>query len=128
LDFDFDLQFCFLFNLEGKTHRTMDKAMAVPLWKVVLKGRRSIVPDARLESFCGFVETQTTYSNITADQWTSFLEFCHEFEGKTTCTSNEDLLRAYNDDESQCAWPVLIDEYVEHLEQDEQKQNKIPSE
>ena len=80
------------------------------LWKTVLKGR---IPDDRLESFCGYVETQTSYPRITLDQWASFLEFCYE------C----DDLSAY--DESTSAWPVLIDEFVEHMEKQQQQQEKM---
>jgi len=75
--------------------------MVIALMNMVLKGR---IPDHRLESFCSFVEEQKTYTRITLDQWTSFLDFCYEFPD----------LKAY--DESLSAWPVLIDEYVEYME------------
>ena len=75
--------------------------MVVALMRMVLKGR---IPDDRLETFCTFCEEQTSYTCITLDQWTSFLDFCYE------C----DDLGTY--DESMSAWPVLIDEYVEYME------------
>ena len=82
--------------------------MVVALLQMVLKGR---IPDDRLKTFCSFTECQTTYSRITLDQWTSFLDFCYECEDLSTF------------DESMSAWPVLIDEYVEYMEE-QQKSKK----
>ena len=80
--------------------------MVVALMKMVLKGR---IADERLDSFCNFVETQKSYTRITLDQWTSFLDFCYECEDLSTY------------DESNSAWPVLIDEYVEYMEEQQKK-------
>lgn len=99
-------KFCFQFNRQG-THRTLDKELVVALLKMVVKGR---IPQDRLDSFCDFVESQDSYTRITLDQWTSFLDFCYECED----------LSAY--DESTSAWPVLIDEFVEWVE--ERQKNK----
>eukprot|EP00980_Cylindrotheca_fusiformis_P010345 scaffold2299_cov131-Cylindrotheca_fusiformis.AAC.32 len=99
------LQFCFKFNLEG-THRTLDKDMVVALMRMVLTGR---IPSERLDTFCAFLESQTSYSRITLDQWTSFLDFCYECEDLSTY------------DESTSAWPVLIDEYVDYMEEQQKK-------
>eukprot|EP00429_Kryptoperidinium_foliaceum_P006589 CAMPEP_0176012944 /NCGR_PEP_ID=MMETSP0120_2-20121206/6055_1 /TAXON_ID=160619 /ORGANISM="Kryptoperidinium foliaceum, Strain CCMP 1326" /LENGTH=218 /DNA_ID=CAMNT_0017345843 /DNA_START=368 /DNA_END=1024 /DNA_ORIENTATION=+ len=98
-------KFCFKFNLHS-THRTLDKEMVVALLTMILKDR---IPSDRLETFCAFVEEQTTYSRITLDQWTSFLDFCYECEDLSTY------------DESNSAWPVLIDEYVEYMEEQQKK-------
>lgn len=98
-------KFCFQFNRQG-THRTLDKEMVVALWNMVLKGR---IPDERLETFCTFTEAQKSYTRITLDQWTSFLDFCYECEDLSTY------------DESMSAWPVLIDEYVEYMEEEQKK-------
>ena len=103
--FVIDVQFCFQFNRQG-THRTLDKDMVVALLKMVLKSR---IPNDRLDSFCNFVETQGSYTRITLDQWTSFLDFSYECED----------LSSY--DESSSAWPVLIDEYVEYMEENQKK-------
>eukprot|EP00339_Tiarina_fusa_P010746 CAMPEP_0117044340 /NCGR_PEP_ID=MMETSP0472-20121206/30742_1 /TAXON_ID=693140 ORGANISM="Tiarina fusus, Strain LIS" /NCGR_SAMPLE_ID=MMETSP0472 /ASSEMBLY_ACC=CAM_ASM_000603 /LENGTH=237 /DNA_ID=CAMNT_0004756055 /DNA_START=235 /DNA_END=948 /DNA_ORIENTATION=- len=100
-------KFCFQFNRQG-THRTLDKEMVVALMKMVLQGR---ISTDRLDTFCTFVETQTSYTRITLDQWTSFLDFCYECEDLSTY------------DESNSAWPVLIDEYVEYMEE-QPKQKK----
>jgi hypothetical protein len=99
-------KFCFQFNRQG-THRTLDKDLVLALLKLVLKDR---IPDERLTTFCTFCEENVGYSRITLDQWTSFLDFCHECED----------LAAY--DESTSAWPVLIDEYVEYMEEKQKMQ------
>ncbi len=94
-------KFCFQFNRQG-THRTLDQDMVMALLQLVLKGR---VSAERLETFCSFLEQSTTsYSRITLDQWTSFLDFCYEYD---------DDLSTY--DESTSAWPVMMDEYVEYM-------------
>jgi len=98
-------QFCFQFNRQG-THRTLDKDMVVALLEMVLNGR---IADDRLKTFCAFTESQTSYTRITLDQWCSFLDFCYECEDLSTY------------DEGMSAWPVLIDEYVEYMEEQQQK-------
>jgi len=98
-------KFCFQFNRQG-THRTLDKEMVVALLQMVLKGR---IADERLDTFCTFTESQTSYTRITLDQWCSFLDFCYECEDLSTY------------DESMSAWPVLIDEYVDYMEEQQKK-------
>lgn len=73
---------------------------------MVLKER---IPADRLETFCAFVEKQESYTRITLDQWTSFLDFCLQVPD----------LSQY--DENSSAWPVLIDEYVEYMEEQQKK-------
>lgn len=104
-DFRDFYKFCFRFNLHG-THRTLDKEMVIALIQMTLKDR---IATERLETFCAFIETQQTYTRITLDQWTSFLDFCYECEDLSTY------------DESNSAWPVLIDEYVEYMEEQQKK-------
>jgi hypothetical protein len=82
--------------------------MVVALMKMVLQER---IPTDRLDTFCTFVEAQNSYTRITLDQWTSFLDFCYECGDLSTY------------DESSSAWPVLIDEYVEYMEE-QRKQKK----
>lgn len=98
-------KFCFQFNRQG-THRTLDTELVVALLKMVVKGR---IAEERLDTFCEFVESQESYSRITLDQWTSFLDFCYECEDLSTY------------DESSSAWPVLIDEYVDFMEAKQKK-------
>ena len=73
---------------------------------MVLKDR---IPSDRLDTFSAFLEAQKSYTRITLDQWTSFLDFCYECEDLSTY------------DESTSAWPVLIDEYVEYVEEQQKK-------
>lgn len=98
-------KFCFQFNRQG-THRTLDKDLVIALLQIVVKDR---IPQDRIDSFCTFLETCKGYTRITLDQWTSFLDFCHDVQD----------LSAYDQDSS--AWPVMIDEYVEYME----KQDKM---
>lgn len=104
-DFKEFYKFCFQFNRQG-THRTLDKELVVALLKMVLQGR---IPTDRLDTFCEFVEKQESYTRITLDQWASFLDFCYECEDLSTY------------DESSSAWPVLIDEYVDFMEEKQKK-------
>lgn len=95
-------KFCFTFNRQG-THKSLEKELTLALLTLVLSGDR--VPKDRLESFKSFLEENKSYTHINLDQWTSFLDFCFEVPD----------LSSY--DESTSAWPVLIDEYVEHMEE-----------
>jgi hypothetical protein len=96
-------QFCFQFNREG-THKTLDKELVVMMLRLVFKDNSRIHQD-RLESFIQFLEQAKQYQRITLDQWTSFYDFCMEVED----------LSCY--DEAVSAWPVMIDEYVEFMEE-----------
>lgn len=100
-------KFCFQFNRTG-THKTLDKDIVVMLLPMCLGGGR--INANRLNTFIEFLEktTDTSYSKITLDQWRSFLDFSYEFE-------DDDALASY--DEVGSAWPVLIDEYVEYMEE-----------
>ncbi|KAL7453738.1 hypothetical protein ACHAWC_006908 [Mediolabrus comicus] len=99
-------KFCFQFNRQG-THKTLEKDLVIALLKMCLDNNR--IPTDRLNTFCEFLETTTdeSYSKITLDQWRSFLDFSYEFP-------DEGSLMGY--DESESAWPVLMDEYVEFME------------
>jgi hypothetical protein len=94
-------KFCFKVNLSG-THRTLQKELAAELLTLVLKDR---VPSDRLISFCKFLESTSSYAQVTMDEWCSFLDFSNEVGDDVS-----------NYDESTSAWPVMIDEYVEYRE------------
>lgn len=96
-------KFCFRFNLAG-THKTLDKELVVALIGMLL-GDGVRVPKDRTESFCEFLESKDHYEKITLDQWTSFLDFSFE------------VTDLENYDESTSAWPVMLDEYVEFMEE-----------
>ena len=107
----YNQQFCFQFNRQG-THKTLEKDLVVALLKMCLNNDR--ITSHRLDTFCEFLETtkDESYSKITLDQWRSFLDFSQEFP-------DEGSLMGY--DESESAWPVLIDEYVEFMEKKAKK-------
>jgi len=100
-DFKDFYKFCFQFNRQG-THKTLEKELVIALLVLVLKDR---VSKDRVSAFIRFLEQTTQYSRITLDQWCSFLEFCLECEDLSTY------------DEVNSAWPVLIDEFVEYMEE-----------
>jgi hypothetical protein len=86
--------------------------MVIALLHMCLTGGR--INPYRLETFCDFLKCtkDETYSKITLDQWRSFLDFSYEYP-------DADALKSY--DESESAWPVLIDEYCEYMEKLEKK-------
>jgi Cullin binding len=105
-------KFCFRFNLSG-THRTLDVDTVVALLHMILDNTQRVDED-RLLTFCQFLqhpEKGKPYQRITLDQWMSFLDFCSEIPNNTELTSSS---KKY--DESTSAWPVLIDEYVEFIQ------------
>jgi len=109
-DFKDFYKFCFTFSRQG-THKSLDKELTLALLKLVL-GAGDRVPKERLESFTTFLEQDSSqYTHINLDQWTSFLDFCLEVQDLSTY------------DESTSAWPVMIDEYVEYMEE-QQKAKK----
>jgi len=101
-------KFCFQFNRAG-THKTLDKDLVIALLNMTLTADSPPrIPSTRLSTFCEFLETtkDESYTKITLDQWRSFLDFSLEFK--------DDTFDGY--DEGESAWPVLIDEYVEFME------------
>lgn len=106
-DFKDFFKFCFRFNLAG-THRTLDKELVVALIGMLL-GDGERTPKDRVDSFVQFLESKDHYGRITLDQWTSFLDFSLQVKD----------LDSY--DESTSAWPVMLDEYVEYMEECQKK-------
>jgi hypothetical protein len=102
-------KFCFQFNRQG-THRTLDKDLVIALLELVLNDTHRVSKD-RLETFCEFLR-QNPATRITLDQWVSFFDFCQEVPNLVTY------------DESNSAWPVLLDEYVEYMEKLRKEQAK----
>lgn len=86
--------------------------MVIALLNMCLAGGR--INPHRLETFCDFLKStkDENYSKITLDQWRSFLDFSYEYP-------DADALMSY--DESESAWPVLIDEYCEYMEKSADK-------
>jgi len=77
----------------------LDKDLVAALLPIILQDR---VPNHRTQSFGEFLlsSKDSAYDKITLDQWTSFLDFCNEY----------DNVSAFDEDGS--AWPTLIDDYV----------------
>lgn len=111
-------KFCFRFNLSG-THRTLDSETAVMLLRMIFMTNNNTdcqrIDKMRLESFCAFLEDPDRgkpYLRITLDQWMSFWDFCQEIPNNDSLISNSNIY-----DESTSAWPVLIDDYVDYVQQ-----------
>jgi len=88
----------FTFNFAKGTARNLNFDSARALWEILLKGRFPFL-DQWLD-FCDGLETKT---DITKDTWNMLQEFNTLTRGK---------IENYVDDG---AWPVMIDEFVEHL-------------
>eukprot|EP00560_Eucampia_antarctica_P005583 CAMPEP_0197832316 /NCGR_PEP_ID=MMETSP1437-20131217/14246_1 /TAXON_ID=49252 ORGANISM="Eucampia antarctica, Strain CCMP1452" /NCGR_SAMPLE_ID=MMETSP1437 /ASSEMBLY_ACC=CAM_ASM_001096 /LENGTH=265 /DNA_ID=CAMNT_0043435635 /DNA_START=31 /DNA_END=828 /DNA_ORIENTATION=+ len=100
-------KFCFQFSRQGK-QTTLDKELVADTLQLVLKDH---VESERLRTFNEFLakSTDESYKRVTLDQWTSFLDFCYE------CNDLSDY------DEATSAWPVLIDDYVDYMLQQNSK-------
>ncbi|KAF9626198.1 hypothetical protein IFM89_031325 [Coptis chinensis] len=85
----------FMCRKNGQKNITVTKA--IDAWKLVLKGRFRL-----LNEWCGFVEKHQRH-NIPEDTWQQLLAF-------SRCV-HEDL-EGYD---PKGAWPVLIDEFVDHM-------------
>ncbi|KAJ4832966.1 hypothetical protein Tsubulata_010138 [Turnera subulata] len=85
----------FMCRENGQKNITVNKA--VTAWKLVLPGRFRL-----LKEWCDFVQKNQRY-NISEDTWQQVLAF-------SRCVHEN--LEGYD---SEGAWPVLIDEFVEHM-------------
>ncbi|KAI4366683.1 hypothetical protein MLD38_022530 [Melastoma candidum] len=98
---DFSEFTCFydfvFFISRGKGQKNITVSKAIAAWKLVLSGRFRL-----LNQWCDFVEKNHRY-NISEDTWQQVLAFSH-------CV--HESLEGYD---SEGAWPVLIDDFVEHM-------------
>ncbi|XP_060193761.1 defective in cullin neddylation protein AAR3 [Lycium barbarum] len=85
----------FVCRENGQKNITISKAVAA--WKIVLAGRFRL-----LDHWCNFVEKNQRY-NISEDTWQQVLAFSR---------SVHENLEGYD---REGAWPVLIDDFVEHM-------------
>ncbi|CAN4079385.1 unnamed protein product [Withania somnifera] len=96
--FEFSRFYDFVFFVcreNGQKNISISKA--VTAWKIVLAGRFQL-----LDHWCNFVEKNQRY-NISEDTWQQVLAFSR---------SVHENLEGYD---REGAWPVLIDEFVEHM-------------
>jgi len=90
-------KFVFQFSREG-THRTIEKDVVVALLPMAVSNRSEHVT-----AFVEFLE-QCSTTRITLDQWSSFLDF----------SDKVGVSPSFEGYEEDGAWPLLLDEYVEH--------------
>jgi len=88
-------KFSFNFYRETKEKKGIDCEVAVNLLQVLMQGR------VHVDKFTAFLQNQSSYKVINADQWELFYEF------STTVQSD------FRDYDPMGSWPVIIDEYVE---------------
>ena len=72
------------------------------------------IDPTRFDTFIQFLEDPEkakAYSKITLDQWMSFYDFGQEIP------TNNELLNSTIYDECTSAWPVLLDDYVDYIQQ-----------
>ncbi|KAF2070063.1 hypothetical protein CYY_008620 [Polysphondylium violaceum] len=99
-------KFSFAFASEVDSKKSIDIQAASSMLQLIL-------PDGpHTVNFVEFLRTQQQYKSINRDQWLCFLEFSK--------TVKSDLS---NYDESE-AWPLLIDEFVEHVKESSIAVNK----
>jgi hypothetical protein len=90
------------FSREENTQKKfLDKAFACALLPIVLDNKRA----PHLDMFIQYLETLPDNVTISADQWTSFLHFNEVVQLDLTGYDAENG-----------AWPLILDEYVEHLQ------------
>jgi len=91
-------QFAFDFYKEEKDRKHIDIATADQVWSTVIGGRPHV------KRFRAFVKKQTQYKAINSDQWALFFDFIRQVK--------ED----FSNYEPDGAWPVLMDMYVEWVQ------------
>ena len=89
------------FSRENTQKKFLDKAFACALLPIVLDNKRA----PHLDMFIQYLETLPDNVTISADQWTSFLHFNEVVQLDLTGYDAENG-----------AWPLILDEYVEHLQ------------
>lgn len=92
--------YAFSYNFAKKRGvKSLDRDVAVALWRILLDGRFGLVNE-----WCDFVETNHKHA-ITRDEWMQTFEFVHQI--------GTDL----SEFDDNGAWPLLIDDFVEHMQE-----------
>lgn len=89
--------FAFKFCLTEPGQKIIDLDSAIQMWGIVMEGNPHLPP------FLKYLAEQKDYKTINMDQWSGWLRFTQET--KPDCSN-------YDEDQ---AWPLLLDNYVEHL-------------
>ncbi|CAI9109148.1 OLC1v1008912C1 [Oldenlandia corymbosa var. corymbosa] len=83
--------------------KSISVSRAINAWRLVLAGKFRL-----LNQWCNFVGSKSHRHNISEDTWKQVLAFSQIIRGK-----DDDLeLQGYD---PQDAWPILIDDFVEHI-------------
>ncbi|KAJ3210409.1 hypothetical protein HDU83_007685 [Entophlyctis luteolus] len=99
-------KWAFYFGKESCEKKYIDVEIGKGLWKLLLADRNTY---RHVDLFIEYLEEEDHVKVINRDQWTSFFDFS---------TSVEDDLSNYEDN---AAWPVLLDDFVEHVRQRRQQ-------
>lgn len=84
----------------------IDLEVAIGLWKILLNEENCPI----INSFIEFLNVKQIVKVINKDQWSNFLEFSHNIPTD---------LNTYDD---AGAWPVLFDEYISYLKEQQRTQ------
>uniref|UniRef100_A0A7S1IJJ5 Defective in cullin neddylation protein n=1 Tax=Eutreptiella gymnastica TaxID=73025 RepID=A0A7S1IJJ5_9EUGL len=87
-------KFVFKYVKDSK-QKSLGHQIAIETWKLLLHGRY-----VHLDLWCDFVEKKNRA--ISWDQWCQFYDF------------TQTIVETFTNYDSDGAWPVLIDEFVEH--------------
>jgi len=98
----------FDFNKETGERKTIDKDSAVELWRQIMDSSKS----PHLHKFLEFVEKDGSLKMVTKDLWDQFYEFGVDIKPD---------LSNWSDDG---AWPVTIDDFVQELLKEKEKDEK----
>ena len=97
----------FFFVARDRGHRNLADATAVEGWRFLLGGGRF----ALLEPWCAFVrERREGGKGVSEDTWCQVLDFAHSCND--VARRGGGCLDAYD---PHGAWPVLVDEFVDHV-------------
>eukprot|EP01130_Rhizamoeba_saxonica_P018747 TRINITY_DN9493_c0_g1_i2.p1 TRINITY_DN9493_c0_g1~~TRINITY_DN9493_c0_g1_i2.p1 ORF type:complete len:213 (+),score=55.51 TRINITY_DN9493_c0_g1_i2:58-696(+) len=92
-------EYAFTFSIEEQNQHYIDFDTAISYIQLLQKN------GTHTNDFCEFLKKQTSYKVINKDQWKMFYEF-------NNTVSND--LSDYDENE---AWPVMIDEFAEYLQE-----------
>lgn len=96
-------RFAFKFCCTEPRQKTLDIETTVQMLNLILEARPHIA------GICEYLQEQTEYKRVTLDQWEGFHRFSEDIDPECA-----------NYDEAQ-AWPLLLDNFVEWLQETQGK-------